>query len=76
MYAQVEKAGGAHDLNSKGLGSIPLYQAAKDHTGLSTKGGGGALRNSLGRYIVTVLEARTSLYKVHLRAVSCFAHRD
>lgn len=43
MCAQVQKARGAHDLNSKGLGSIPLYQAAKDHTGLSTKGGGGEL---------------------------------
>lgn len=36
MCAQLEKAGGAHNLNSKALESIPLYYAAKDHTGPST----------------------------------------
>lgn len=72
MCARVGQAGGAHSLNPKGL---EHYTTMPRTTGPGPKQG---LWETawVDRYIVTVLEARTHLYEVPLRAVSCFAHWD
>lgn len=59
MCSQVEKTRGTHSLNSKCQTSMPLYQVAKEYHDPALNG---ASVKAPGRHIVTVLEARASLY--------------